>query len=252
MDTTRKLFGIAIIAITILTTTCKPDVIAQNPQADSISVAELLKRFGHQPDHQADRIFIINDISFKIRFAKRQGKTRQELYVLDDPTVTLRNQADRAYKIIVITRLGQPSIGFDPQQKTYAELPEGFGAAPLNIDNIESLLKAAAPEINKVKAQDMGSVNIDGHEATKIKMSIEGGSEEFMYLYFARDLNNLFIKMEGSGKYWEGADAKTLKGSMRLSEISLEVPEELFQVPEGYKRVSFETMKSTIEGKILR
>jgi hypothetical protein len=252
MDTIRKSLSIALTAIAILTTACKPDVVAQNPQAGPVSYTELLKRFADQPDHKADRIFIINDFSFKIRFAKKQGKTRQELYVLDDPTVKLRNQADRTYKIIVITQLGQPSIAYDPQERTYAELPEAFKAAPLDVDNMESLLKTAAPEIDKLKAQDMGIVNIDGHQATKIKVSIGGESEGFTYFYFARDLNNLFIKMEGGGKYWEGSEAKMLKGSMTLSEISLEVPEELFQLPADYKRISFESMKSTIEGKIQR
>jgi hypothetical protein len=92
----------------------------------------------------------------------------------------------------------------------------------------------------------LGKVQIDGHECIKIE-AIRKGESMRMYLYAARDLSNLVIVI------------RTINppSSMiqRLSNISLDVPNSLVEIPAEYKPIEHdrwtkvESAKVTYNGK---
>src|SRR2546425_11561192 len=112
----------SLIVITALTSIigCGRNANAQKHPSETISFPTLLRMFADQHDHMADRTIVMNNSVVKIRFAKKQGKTRQEFYPLDQAD-TLKNESLQYYKIITISKFNQPTTAFDPQEKTYAE-----------------------------------------------------------------------------------------------------------------------------------
>jgi hypothetical protein len=240
MHMRKALHTFALVGIVILITNCKPSQSAQKTAPQAISFATLLQMFADQPDHIADRTIVVNNSPMKMRFAKKQARTRQEFYPLDQAE-RLKNEADRNYKIITLIQPGQPSVALDPQERTYAQMPDAFNLVPFDI---ESFLKNAASEMNKVKIEKIGTENIDGHAASKIRMRFEADNEE-MYFYFASDLKNLFIKMDSG-------TIKQLQGSYTVSNVSFDVPDDLFEVPKEYKKVDFNSLISMLKSRILK
>jgi hypothetical protein len=216
---------------------CDGNVVAQKPKSETISFPTLLRMLADQPDHMADRTLVVNDSVMKMKFAKKQDRIRQEFYPLDQA----KNESYRDYKIITISKLNQPTIVFDPQEKTYAEASEDFKMVSFDI---EELLKNASAELGKIKAESAGIETMEGHEASKIRITFEGSTEE-MYFYFANGLKNLFVKMDSG-------TIKQIKGSYTVSNVLFDVPDELFEIPKNYKRVDFNSMISAIRQKALK
>ena len=232
--------GLVIITALMLILGYSSNAGAQKTKPEIISFPDLLRMFADQPDHMADRTIVINDSVIKMRFAKKQDKIRQEFYPLDEAG-SLKSGSYRSYKIITISKLNQPTIALDPQEKAYAEAPEDFKLVSFDI---EEFLKNASAELGKIKAESVGTKIIEGHKASKIRLRFEGNTEE-MYFYIANDLKGLFIKMDSGS-------IKQIKGSYRVSNISFGVPDELFEIPKDYKRVDFNSMLSTIKQKALK
>src|SRR5262249_13626522 len=151
----------------------------------------------------------------------------------------LKNAADKNYRLITIEQKDQPAISFDPQAKTYAELPEHFSLAPFDI---EHFLDAANSELGKLKIEDAGTETVDNHEARKIRLTFTDEEGE-IYFYFANDLQNLFIKMESKG-------IEEMNGTYTLANVSFTVPDELFALPQGYKKVDFNTFMTRMRDKL--
>lgn len=241
MMTRREIIhGPVVIAALILTVACSQEVNAQKAESEAISFPNLIRMFADQPDHMADRTITVNDSVIKMKFAKKQGRIRNEFYPLDQAD-SLKNESYRYYKIITINKPDQPTTALDPQEKTYAEAPEDFKLVSFDI---EAILKNALAESGNFKAESAGIEVIEGYKANKFKIKF-GDSPEEMYFYFANDLKNLFVKMDSGS-------IKQLKGSYTVSNVSFDVPDELFEIPKDYKRVDFNSMLSIIRQKALK
>jgi hypothetical protein len=213
-----------------------PATIAQKSRPAKISFEELLRLLANQPDHLADRTLAFNNSVVKMKFAKKQNKVRNEFYPLDQPG-SAWTPAGRNYKIITILKPDQPMLALDPQAKTYAEAPTDFNPGSFDV---ESFIKAASGELNKLNALNVGTVLVGGKPATKMRVSFEG-KREFMYFYFAKD-GNLLLKIDSG-------NIKQIKGSYSISNLTFNVPDELFEVPPGYKKVDFNSIMETIKIK---
>lgn len=235
--------AVVIIFITalVLAFTGSQHASAQKTQPEPISSSDLLKMLANQPDHIADRTVVLNDIAVKIKVAKKQDRMRQEFCPLDQAP-SLKDESYRRYKIITISKLNQPTIALDPQEKTYAEAPQAFASVAFDL---EAFLRNMASETAKLKAEIVGTETIEGIETNKIRLTFEGETEE-MYLYLARDSRkNLFLKMDSGS-------VKQLRGSYTASNISFVVPDELFEIPKDYRRVTFDSMVASLRQKALR
>jgi hypothetical protein len=215
-----------------------PDSASSQPAAEALTLEALLKMFETQPDHMADRLISFNGSTVKINFAKKGDKSRQEFYPLA-LAPALKSEADRNYCLLTIIQDKQPAISIDPQAKTYAELPKDFSLAPFDI---EHFLEEAKSELGKLKIEDTGTERVEGHEARKIRVTFEGEPGEILF-YFAKDLNNLFIKMDSKG-------LEEMTGTYALSNISFTVPDELFTLPQGYKKVDFNALITAMRSKM--
>jgi hypothetical protein len=232
--------GLIIVTAFVLAVVCGPDVNARQAKSETISFPNLLLMFADQPDHMADRTLVVNDSVIKMKFAKKQGRIRQEFHPLDQAD-SLKNESYRYYKIITIGKLDQPTMAIDPQERTYAEAPEDFKLVSFDA---EALLKRVSAELGSIKAESAGVEVIEGYEANKFKIKFEGSKEE-MYFYFAKDMKNLFLKMDSG-------NIRLLKGSYTVSNVSFDVPDELFEIPKDYKKVDFNSMLSVIREKAVK
>ncbi len=138
---------------------------------------------------------------------------------------------------------GKPAARVYPQAKRYDDLqpPQDGrvgGARPFNPRTL-----AEEPDVT-FKA--LGAVNIDGHRCIKIEAERRGKPEK-IYLYAARDLKDLIVV---------GQVLDPPRGFVqRLSNVSLEVPDELVNIPTDYKSVEHdrwtrvETARVTYKGR---
>jgi TonB family protein len=228
MPITRVIARLIFIGV-VLASSYRPIAKAQTEFPEINSFADLLRMMASQPDHMADWTVVINEEKFGIhlnkhfKFAKKQGQTRQEFYPLEDTQGV--KKTDRSYRVISISQQGQPPLAFDPQALTYSEMPDGFRANPLDIDQ---LLNTARQVQDQIKVQNLGTVTMEGHQSAKICMTITGEGE--IFFYFAKDLRNLLIRIDSGNN--QG-------GGFSVSNVSFEVPDDLFQIPKNYRKVDF-------------
>jgi len=138
---------------------------------------------------------------------------------------------------------GKPASRLFPENKTYDDLEPVHNHSVNCSFPFDPKTLAFEPGIT---FKLLGAVIIDGHRSLKIRARRKAKSEE-IYLYAARDLNNLNLV------------AQVIKPGcrfvQRLSNISLEVPSNLVEIPHDYKPVEHdrwtkvETAKLTYKGK---
>src|SRR5262245_41945316 len=232
----REMTVVLIISAVAVLAGCSQHGSAQ--KAETIQFPALLRMLAEQPDHMADRTIGINGSIVKIKFAKKQNKIRQEFHPFDQ-AASLKDESYRGYSIVTITKPDQPTLAFDPQEKTYAEASADF---KLSSFDIQGFLKNLSGDSEKIRVEKAGTEMIEGHESSKIRIKFEDATEEVCF-YFANDLNNLFLKMDSP-------NIKQMKGTYAVSNISLDVPDDLFEIPKGSKKVDFNAMMAALKQKL--
>ena len=237
-----KIFrNLVVVLLLVSSAPCQPDARAQTSGPDVIPFSTLLKIFANQPDcvvsylGSADLPSLGAKMSVRIRMARKQGNSRQELYPFENDT-RVKHKADKDYKIVIINRPGQPSTALNPQTRTYTELPSGFNGMPFDIDSLVKTMDQS----DEIRFERAGVETIDGYQATRIQMRSKG-EKNGGYIYFANDPKNLLLRMETSGS--------AEKVSLRMSDLSLEVPDALFEIPSNYKRLPFDSFMSVLRRK---
>jgi hypothetical protein len=240
----------SLIQVIFLMALFPPSIIAQNDNTRAFSASELLQMMADQPAHIGERKIVANTAHERWNFAIRLNKVRKEFYPLEKSR-TLIDQADKNYRIITISEIGQPSLAYDPQAKTRTRLPNDFKVAGLDLYGWVSSVVSGT---NEVKIEEVGTTLIEGHEARKISIkyrSQEGNVLQFrgvMILYFANDLKNLLIKLESDSAVEKGTERPYVQRSVyTLSNISLDVPDDLFKIPTAYKEVEFDAFWAAIK-----
>jgi hypothetical protein len=132
---------------------------------------------------------------------------------------------------ITYSCLNQPNTIFYPGTREYSEeaRPKGAAADSLFLSDVQTF----ARERSDAKYSLVGTEKIGEQECLKIeaKVTYKGASrgwQEFVYVFYAaRNLNNLVIGVDLTGK--------ETYASSRLSNIRLDFPDRLFKRPEGYR-----------------
>jgi hypothetical protein len=87
----------------------------------------------------------------------------------------------------------------------------------------------------KVIVRDEGTQMMDGPSGSQIEAHAAEWQID-LFIYVAKDLKNLVVKIEtGPESFLGGA-----KLSYTLSNVSLDVPESLFEYPAGYEKVGYD------------
>jgi hypothetical protein len=237
----RIRFGLAIAIA--LSTACGPSVEAQKAAQEGNLFADFQSKMARQPDYMADmKIVLLKNVVVQ-RIARKGGKVRFEFSPFDDAALQV-NEAARNYKIIFIAQPDQPWTALDPQEKSYAQLPDNLKTPAPDMQEIYRQVMGSKDE-GKIVVDSLGFETVDGHETEKMRVRFKGEKGE-MFFYIAKDLSNLLVKMETSDIYEGRPAVKDEKMSYSLSNISLNVPDDSFQVPKGYKSVSFDSLMSTV------
>jgi hypothetical protein len=246
MIMTRILLPLVVVLIA-LTPACNRNLSAQDSAPESDLATALLEIFGDQPDYTAD-VSIVIASPRRMKMARKEGKVRFE-WLNTGNAASGKNKPSEYYSTIVISRPDQPSVAFDPQQKTYCEMPNEFKPpAPEMWQVVKEAMKGK--EGFKIKLKNLGTETLDGHETVKMEMIAKSDKPSQkdkggLFFYIAKDLKNLVIKMELTDLYEDQPTPIGQGWSYTLSNISLEVPDNLFQTPVGYRKVDFRSFMDT-------
>jgi hypothetical protein len=247
---TRMILTLIVAASTSLTLARNQDKGAQPSDPKHDSVTALLEILSNQPDYTADVNMVIAEPQ-RMKMSRKQGKLRREfLYPVKDASG--KDKANAYYRTITIERLGQSTILFEPQQKTYCEIP--VGSSPPVI-GMQQLLDNLMNNIEGIRVRNLGTEILDEHEATKMHITMTGdkppkSDRHGLFFYFAKDLKNLLIKFEVLELYEDKPTPPGKGWSYTLSNISLDVSDDLFQMPVGYKKVDLNSFLATLKQHI--
>jgi hypothetical protein len=248
----RAFIGLALAGALILITPCEPNVAAQSAKQETSLVAVLESIFGDQPDYMADMTIVVLKNVITQKFARKAGKARWEFSPLDGEDIPGISQASRDYKIVIISYPDQTGLGLDPQEKSYAELPDSFRPRAPDMRSAYQAAVKAKSDL-KVTVENLGVETLDGHKVDKMRVSFKGDRPtQGIFFYVAKELKNLLLKMEVNDIYEDRPTAQGEKMSIALSKVSLDVPDALFQIPGEYKKVDFDEFMSTVRGKIAK
>ena len=238
MHRIKKYLGLALVTLLMW-----PVAGAQTNGPEAIPISAFFEMLSNQPDCSTDWTFILDEpalsvlAKYRMKLVRKQGKVRREMYPLENET-RLKNKADKDYKFVMIDQPGRPTMVCDPQAKTYAEMPSGVNVPGIDL---QSFIQSKASELDKLKVENVGVENFKGHPSKKIRMTVEGERGAIL-MYFANDMKNLLIGMESD---------EAGKSSLTISNISFDLPDELFEIPPGYKKVDFSSFQATIKQKML-
>jgi hypothetical protein len=190
-------------------------ILACAQQSKSKSVRDLLI---NQPDFVATETFTSAFMGhgFSVQY---QTAKRMDCY---------RRQSDTQ---ITYSCLNQPDMIFYPTTREYRQeaRPEGTGPDALFISDVQTFARTRTD----VEYTLVGTERIGEHECLKIearvtyKKASQGYRESIFVFYAAKNLNNLVIGVDVTGK--------ESYASSRLGDIRLNFPEKLFKRPEGYR-----------------
>jgi hypothetical protein len=244
--TKRTLMITLIFAATIsLTPGDRQNLAAQKSTLETDLVTVFTELFANQPDHSADIHIMIADPS-RMKIARKQGKVRME-WLNPVNAVSRKVSKDGYYSIFMINRPDRPYTLFDPQLKTYAEMPEGIKPpAPEMLEMFKEMAKSK-PEL-KCTVEDMGAVPLDGHRVNKLRIR-SSGNEPPMFVYVARDLKNLLVKFELTLPY---PPPNGTNVTYTLSNVTLDVPDSVFEMPAGYRKVDHQSFIETFKRNTAR
>jgi len=236
MSLSRATCSLAIVCALALVGLCRP-VPSYQSETDFLSALEPI--FANQPDFKADATIVLAD-PIRMRIARTSGKVRLE-WLNPVKAVRARRVAAKYYSTIVISRAGQATLAFDPQQKTFTEMPgDSTPPAPDMLQLLKDLMKGK--EDQKVAVEDAGTADIDGRQVSRLKITSRSDRSE-LFIYIAKDLRNLVVKLETGPERFLGGK----KISYTLSNVSLDVPDSLFEYPGGYRKVDYGTFMATFK-----
>jgi hypothetical protein len=126
--------------------------------------------------------------------------------------------------LIVMGEPGKAATRLYPEDKVYDDLETGINddspgaGGPFNPKTLGSK--------NDITFTALGTLMIDGHKCLKIQATKNNGPEK-LFLFAAEDLKYLIIVAQ--------VLAPPRNSVQRLSNISLDVPDSLFEIPKDYK-----------------
>lgn len=196
------------------------------PLTDAERRLDLRGIVANQPDHIADQSFFYNEgfggFGASRRVSRKGDKSRVENGFF-----------------IVISEPGKAAVRLYPDTKSYNDLETGIG---------EEAPGAGAPFNPKMLAEDsgvrftaLGTEIIDGHKCIKIQATRKNSTQR-IFLYSAEDLDYLIIVARV-------VDSRR-SSVQKLSNISLNVPDDLFAIPPDYKGVEHRLWKKVVTAKV--
>lgn len=192
------------------------------PEERSLSPRDIV---ANQPDHVADLSFFVGEGFGGFGGAERQARKGNRY-------------RDESQFWIFVGELGKPAARLFPRYKTYDDLEP-----PRNSSSDSEPLD---PQVLTLEADrtftSLGTVLIDGHKCLKIRTERKSRPEQQIYLYAARDLENLIIVAQ--------VIAPRRSMSQRLTNISLNVPSGLVEIPSDYKPVEHDRWTKLETGRV--
>jgi hypothetical protein len=177
----------------------------------------------HQPDYSADVLTTTGPTKIPGRIVKKGDNWRVETSV------------PQLGKTVIFIRAGSPGVILLPDRKEYAEVPadqKDLLVNPLQM-TYAGLMQSG------VKFERVGEETIDGHPTVKYRGFREGQPGE-MFVYFAKDLQHLLIKMD--------AQIENQAFAITWTNITVDPPDSSVQPPadlaSANKKLSVEDLQA--------
>jgi hypothetical protein len=173
-----------------------------------------------QPDFSADATLITPDQSkITSKIIRKSNVLRAEFAF---PKTFPLKIVEGAPFIVHLQRERAPIV-LMPAQKLYAEGPEFLRFSPGAM--LQQLFATVASRQSLV-LEELGNETVEGHECLKVRIKEEGKPTD-LFLWFAKDLKNLVIKVVGQfeGQFFQ----------VSLANVSIDVPEEAIALPQDYE-----------------
>ncbi|MBI4752374.1 MAG: hypothetical protein HY774_28120 [Acidobacteria bacterium] len=183
--------------------------------------AQFFNQLTGQPDFMGDMTVTVEGSTVKQTFIKKAGKVRCEFHPFEGASDA--NEVMRGYKVIVISIPGKPVLVIDPQRNRYTEFED---QEPFPIMDSAKLIEGFVNLKNEANIVPLGEATVNGYATQKVKMVI-AGEKAGVFFYFAKDHQNLLIKME--------LENQQSALGFELANISLEVADGLFEPPRYAK-----------------
>jgi hypothetical protein len=209
----RLLAAMGLVAILF---TPKAQAVYQTPQTDNVD--PLWNLILVQPDFTAIQHFMFTEphggFGMRIKMAKKGNLYREE--------------SEEGIRVI---HPDKPVILLDPKRKEYYELlPSDFPTVELTKPEFDISPEGLAKRTD-VLIKMQGQEKIGEYSCNKIEVTFKDKKLESMkfIFYSAPELKNLIVAREMIGG--------PIKFAIILSDVSLNVAEEMFQIPVGYKKI---------------
>ena len=134
----------------------------------------------NQPDYSANVKFVTGPSTFDLKVAKKGENWRVEF-----PLPAVGNS-------VTYIRPGEPTLQVLPDKKQYIELPTAEETSAAN--PITTTLREL--QRRNVTIEQVGTEIVDGHPTTKYRAT-KAGEDAELFVYTAKDLKNLIVKLEG-------------------------------------------------------
>lgn len=192
---------------------------AQNTSSDAKAL--FFNQLTKQPDFMGEMTVTVSGSTIKQTFIKKGEKVRCEFHPFEGASEA--NEAMRGYKVVVISIPGKPILVIDPQRNRFTEFED---QEPFPIMDSAKLIEGFVNLKDESNIVPLGDTTINGYTATKVKMVI-AGEKAGVFFYFAKDHQNLLIKMELEGQ-------PSALG-FELTNIRLDLADSLFEPPRYAK-----------------
>ena len=200
-----------------------PPPAGASPQSSPTTPLTMEQVLYHQPDFVADMTTSTHGFDVTQRVAVEGAWVRM------DSNIPFLFPGAKSTVMLIMP--GRPVRVAAPDRREYYEMPAEGPYAAIQAAVSGRLVLTLPDQGTKVKV--VGTEVLDGHPTTKFFFEDRGGARRVRF-WAAHDLRGLVIRTEVS----ERVGGRRSDHTIRLSKISLDVPDELFELPADYTRVA--------------
>ena len=211
---------------------------ASAPNTTSDSKALFFDQLTRQPDFMGEMTVTVSGSTVKQTFVRKGEKVRCEFRPFESASDA--TEAMRGYTVVVISIPGKPVLVIDPQRNRFTEFED---QEPFPIMDSAKLIEGFVNLRDESNIVPLGDTTINGYAARKVKMVI-AGEKAGVFFYFAKDHQNLLVKMELEGQ-------QSALG-FELTGVSLDVADSLFEPPRYAKHESSEEFLAGMKEKFAK
>jgi hypothetical protein len=199
---------------------------------------DLVDQFAKHPGFVGDLSLAFDSVRQHQRLAFKGDKRWGEFNIFEGAT-NLKEPGPRVYMLQTIGQVGRPLVALDPTRKVFTEMA-ATGTMGSFFDKAKFLALAQQLRVAELR-KDGNRITFDGRAVDRYVITLVSESGGFEVLV-APDLLGLPVSLRvigSSNGLW-----------LRLTNVSLDVPDSLFVVPADHTRVTMDEFFAPIRAQV--